>query len=55
MLACLQISPSVIAVTETWLKDLTSDQVNISGYTFHSNHRNNKYGGGTGSLYIEYT
>jgi hypothetical protein len=51
MLACLQVSPSVIAVTETWLNDLTSDQVNISGYTFHSNHRINKSGGGTG-LYL---
>jgi hypothetical protein len=51
MLACLQVSPSVIAITETWLNDLTSDQVNISGYTFHSNHRINKSGGGTG-LYL---
>lgn len=51
MLACLQALPTVIAVTETWLNDLTSDQVNIPGYNFHSNHRTDKSGGGTG-LYL---
>ena len=51
MLACLQTLPSVIAVTETWLNDFTSDQVNIPGYKFHSNHRTDKSGGGTG-LYL---
>ena len=51
MLARLQALPSVIAVTETWLNDLTADQVNIPGYNFHSNHRTDKYGGGT-SLYL---
>ena len=51
MLACLQTLPSVIAVTETWLNDFTSDQVNIPGYNFQSNHRTDKSGGGTG-LYL---
>ena len=42
----------VIGVSKTWLNDLTSDQVNISGYNFVSNHRNSKTGGGTG-LYMQ--
>ena len=52
MLACLQALPSVIAVTETWLNNLTSDQVNIPGYNFHSNHRTNQSGGGTALYYV---
>ena len=52
MLACLQALPSVIAVTETRLNDLTCDQVNIPGYNFHSNHYTNQSGGGTGLYYV---
>ena len=52
MLACQQALPSVIAVTETRLNDLTSDQVHIPGYNFHSNHRTNQSGGGTGLYYV---
>ena len=42
----------VIGVSETWLNDLTSDQVSISGYNFVSNHRNSKTGGGTVVSYM---
>ena len=52
MLACLQALPSVIAVAKTWLNDITSGQVNISGYNFQSsNRRIDKTSGGTG-LYM---
>ena len=52
LLANLRKSFSVIGVTETWLNDLTSDLVNIPGYSFVSNHRKSKPGGGT-SLYLK--
>ena len=52
MLAQLHKQFSVIGVVETWLKDETTEFVNISGYKFVSNHRKNKIGGGTG-LYIQ--
>ena len=42
----------VIAISETWLSDLSADQVNIPGYNFISNHRATKSGGGTG-LYLQ--
>ena len=42
---------SVIGISETWLNDHTSDQVNITGYNFISNHRTSKIGGGIG-LYL---
>ena len=48
LLANLRKSFSVIGVTETWLNDLTSDLVNMPGYSFVSNHRKSKIGGGTG-------
>ena len=51
MLACLQALPTLIVVTETWHNDLTSDQGNITGYNFHSNHHTDKSGGGMG-LYL---
>jgi hypothetical protein len=41
---------SIIGITETWLKE-SSHLVDIDGYTFIHNHRNNRRGGGTG-LYI---
>jgi hypothetical protein len=52
LLSHLQGPLSVIGVTETWLNDLTSDQVNIPGYNFVSNHRKSKTGGGTG-IYLQ--
>ena len=52
LLANLRKSFSVIGVTETWLNDLTSDLVNMPGYSFVSNHRKSKIGGGIG-LYLE--
>ena len=52
LLTNLRKSFSVIAVTETWLNDLTSDLVNVPGYSFVSNHRKSKIGGGIG-LYLK--
>ena len=52
LLANLWKSFSVIRVTEPWLNYLTSDLVNMPGYSFVSNHRKSKIGGGTG-LYLE--
>lgn len=48
----LQKPFSAIAVSETWLSDLSADQVNIPGYAFISNHSATKSGGGTG-LYLQ--
>ena len=48
----MRTSFSLIEVTETWLNDLTSDLVNIPGYSFVSNHRRSKIGGGFG-LYLK--
>jgi len=45
---------SVIAVSETWLTELSQDTFNLSGYTFASKCRTNKIGGGVG-LYIDST
>jgi hypothetical protein len=47
----LSNSFSVIGLSETWLNDNTHDLVNLPGYDFISNHRQNKVGGGVG-LYI---
>ena len=52
LLGRLQKPFSVIAISETRLSDLSADQVNIPGYTFISNHRATKSGGGTG-LYLQ--
>ena len=52
MLAQIHQQFSVIGVVETWLKDETTEFVNISGYKFVSNHCKNRIGGGTG-LYIQ--
>ena len=49
-LANMQKSFSVIGVTETWLNGLTSDL--MPGYSFVSNHRKSKIGGGIG-LYLK--
>ena len=43
---------SVIGVWETWLDDTTSELVNITGYSFVSNHRKSKSGGGVG-IYLQ--
>ena len=52
MLAQIHKQFSVIGVVETWLKDQTTEFVNISGYKFVSNHRKHKIGGRIG-LYIQ--
>ena len=43
---------SVIVVSERWLNDTTSELVNIIGYSFVSNHRKSKSGGGVG-IYLQ--
>ena len=45
---------SVIGISETWLNDHTSDQVDIPGYNFISNHRTSKIGGGIGLYLLDY-
>ena len=42
----------MIPASETWLNDLSANQVKIPGYLFISNHRSGKTGGGTG-LYLQ--
>jgi hypothetical protein len=49
--ANLSNSFSVSGLSKTWLNDNTHDLVNLPGYDFISNHRQNKVGGGVG-LYI---
>ena len=48
MLGSLKKSFSVIGISETWLTDYTAELVNITGYSFISNHRKSKTGGGVG-------
>ena len=48
MLGSLKKSFSVIGISETWLTDCTAELVNITGYSFISNHRKSKTGGGVG-------
>lgn len=43
---------SIIAVSETWLTELSQDTFNLIGFNFVSNCRKNKIGGGVG-LYID--
>ena len=38
----------MIGISETWLTDCTVELVNITGYSFISNHRKSKTGGGVG-------
>ena len=59
LLSALTFKPSIIAVTETWLKpDQLGPHTNLSSYTFLSNPRS-KYSGGGVAFYIrdeiEYT
>ena len=51
LLSHLQNPFSAICVSETWLTELSSDQVEIPGYKFISNHRDYKSTGGAG-LYL---
>ena len=41
----------VICASETWLNELTDDQIHIAGFTFVGNNRKNKRGGGVG-MYV---
>ena len=42
----------VMCMTETWLTQLTDDQIDIPGYTFVGKNRRNKRGGGVG-IYVK--
>ena len=48
MLGSLKKSFAVIGISETWLTEWTAQLVNIKGYSFISNHRKSKTGGGVG-------
>ena len=52
LLGSLQKSFSTICVSETWLTDLSSGEVEIPGYKSISSHHVNKPGGGTG-IYLQ--
>ena len=39
---------SVLAITETWVKESNVNDLGFEGYNFVSNHRTNKIGGGVG-------
>ena len=43
---------SVLAITETWIKENSVNDIRFDGYNFVSNHRTNKTGGGVG-LFID--
>ena len=43
---------SVLAITETWIKENNVHDIRFDGYNFVSNHRTNKTGGGVG-LFID--
>ena len=43
---------SVLAITETWVKDSNVNDLSFEGYNFVSNHRTYKIGGGVG-LFID--
>ena len=42
----------LICMSETWLTDLTVDQINMSGYTFVGRNRKTKRGGGV-RMYVK--
>ena len=43
---------SVLAITETWLKESNINDISFESYNFVSNHRADKIGGGVG-LFID--
>ena len=43
---------SVLAITETWVKESIVNDLSFEGYNFVSNHRANRIGGGVG-LFID--
>ena len=48
MLGSLKKSLSVIGISETWLTNCTAEVLNITAYSFISNHRKSKTGGRVG-------
>ena len=51
-LQLLSIDFPVIAITETWLNDITCDLYSLPGYNFTEQHRSDKCGGGGGGVGI---
>ena len=49
----LSIDSPVIAITETWLTDITCDWYSLTGYNFVEQHRSNKCGGGVGIFFLQ--
>ena len=52
LLANINYKFSVLAITETWVKESNVNDLSFEGYNFVSNHRANKIGGGVG-LFID--
>ena len=52
LLANINHKFSVLAITETWVKESNVNDLSFEGYNFVSNHRANKIGGGVG-LFID--
>ena len=52
LLANINHKFSVLAITETWVKESNVNDLTFEGYNFVSNHRANKIGGGVG-LFID--
>ena len=52
LLANIDHKFSVLAITETWIKDDEPYDLNFDGYNSISNHRSDRTGGGVG-LYID--
>ena len=50
LLANINHKFSVLAITETWVKESNVNDLNFKGYNFVSNHRANRIGGGVGLL-----
>ena len=50
LLANINHKFSVLAITETWVKESNVNDLSFEGYNFVSNHRANKIGGGVGLL-----
>ena len=48
LLANINHKFSVLAITETWVKESNVNDLSFEGYNFVSNHRANRIGGGVG-------
>ena len=52
LLANINHTFSVLAITKTWVKESNVNDLSFEGYNFVNNHRDNKIGGGVG-LFID--